>query len=64
MTEQYVLVQAAADFLRERIGDLPVVGIVLGSGLGDFTATLRDPVSIPYGEIPHWPASAVVGHAG
>ena len=64
MTEQYVLVQAAADFLRERIGELPVVGIVLGSGLGDFTATLRDPVSIPYGEIPHWPASAVVGHAG
>jgi purine-nucleoside phosphorylase len=64
MTEQYVLVQAAADFLRERVDDLPVVGIVLGSGLGDFTTTLRDPVSIPYGEIPHWPASAIVGHAG
>jgi len=64
MTDQYALVQAAADSLRGRVGDLPVVGIVLGSGLGDFTTTLRDAVSIPYGEIPHWPASAVVGHAG
>ena len=64
MTDQYALVQQAADFLGGRIGDLPVTGIVLGSGLGDFTAALRDAVSIPYTEIPHWPASAVVGHAG
>ena len=64
MTDQYARVQVATDFLRERIGVLPVVGIVLGSGLGDFTTTLRDPVTIPYGEIPHWPASAVAGHAG
>jgi purine-nucleoside phosphorylase len=64
MSEYYDLVQRAADFLRARVGDPPGVGIVLGSGLGDFTTTLRDPVSIPYGEIPHWPASAIVGHAG
>ena len=42
----------------------PDVAIVLGSGLGDFTARLADAVSIPYGEIPGWPASAVIGHAG
>jgi purine-nucleoside phosphorylase len=64
MTDQYALVQRAADFLRGRVGELPGIAIVLGSGLGDFAAALRDPVSIPYGEIPHWPASAVVGHAG
>jgi len=40
------------------------VAIVLGSGLGDFTQSLRDSVSISYTDIPHWPASAVVGHAG
>lgn len=40
------------------------VAIVLGSGLGDFTHSLQDSVSISYGDIPHWPASAVVGHAG
>jgi purine-nucleoside phosphorylase len=37
---------------------------VLGSGLGDFADTLLDAVATPYGEIPHWPASQVVGHAG
>ena len=64
MTDQYGLVQQAADFLRGRVGEMPGIGLVLGSGLGDFTAALRNPVSIPYGEIPHWPTSAVVGHAG
>jgi purine-nucleoside phosphorylase len=37
---------------------------VLGSGLGDFVSVLSDATSIPYSEIPEWPASAVVGHAG
>jgi len=40
------------------------LAIVLGSGLGDFTQSLQDSVSISYTDIPHWPASAVVGHAG
>jgi purine-nucleoside phosphorylase len=60
----YERVEQGASFLRERIGERPEVGIVLGSGLGDFAAGLTNAVSIPYGEIPHWPASAVVGHAG
>jgi purine-nucleoside phosphorylase len=64
MTDQHALVQRAADLLRARVGKVPEVGIVLGSGLGDFTAVLQEAVSIPYSEIPHWPASAVVGHAG
>jgi purine-nucleoside phosphorylase len=37
---------------------------VLGSGLGDFADRLGDAVSFPYGELPHWPASTVAGHAG
>ena len=64
MNDYYDLVRRAADFLRGPIGEIPDAGIVLGSGLGDFTDGLQDSVSIPYGEIPHWPASAVVGHAG
>jgi len=55
--------EAAAD-VKARIGATPDVAIVLGSGLGEFTSALRDAVSCAYGEIPHWPASAVVGHAG
>jgi purine-nucleoside phosphorylase len=58
------LIARAASFLRGRIGETPGVGIVLGSGLGDFAAGLADAASTPYGDIPHWPASAVVGHAG
>ncbi len=64
MTDDYVRVDAAAEFLRPRIGVPPEVAIVLGSGLGAFASSLEKAVSVPYGEIPNWPASAVVGHAG
>jgi purine-nucleoside phosphorylase len=40
------------------------IAIVLGSGLGDFTQSLQNSLSTLYTDIPHWPASAVVGHAG
>jgi len=57
-------VRAAADAIRQRTNAIPDVAIVLGSGLGDFAATLREAVAIPYTDIPNWPASTVVGHAG
>jgi purine-nucleoside phosphorylase len=38
--------------------------VVLGSGLGAFADALKDSTVIPYGELPNWPASRVVGHAG
>ena len=37
---------------------------MLGSGLGDFADHLGGAFTIPYGDIPHWPASRVMGHAG
>lgn len=54
----------AAAFLRGRLPVVPDVAVVLGSGLGDFADGLADAVVIPYGDIPHWPAATVVGHAG
>ena len=42
----------------------PVLGIILGSGLGNFAAQVEDAVSIPYAEIPHFPQSTVQGHSG
>jgi purine-nucleoside phosphorylase len=42
----------------------PRVGVVLGSGLGAFGDTLDGLTKVPYSEIPHMPASRVVGHAG
>jgi purine-nucleoside phosphorylase len=52
------------EFLRKRIPVPPVVGVILGSGLGDFAAAVEDRLEIPYGQIPGFPSSAVVGHAG
>jgi purine-nucleoside phosphorylase len=57
-------VKEAADYVRSRIGTVPDLAIVLGSGLGDFAGTLGDAVSMSYGDLPHWPASKVVGHDG
>ncbi|MFO0675019.1 MAG: purine-nucleoside phosphorylase [Polyangiaceae bacterium] len=50
--------------LRPRMPEAPRVGVVLGSGLGAFADALEGVVKIPYGEIPHFSASKVVGHAG
>jgi purine-nucleoside phosphorylase len=56
---------AAADAIRARIGAAdPVVGIVLGSGLGGLAARIADPVTIPFAEVPGFPSATVVGHAG
>ncbi len=60
----YAQVQQAVAELRARMIETPGVAIVLGSGLGDFADRLQHPTRIPYADIPHWPASAVVGHAG
>jgi purine-nucleoside phosphorylase len=60
----YDCVQRAAGTLRQLGIGTPDLGIVLGSGLGDFATRLTEAVAAPYGEIPGWPAAAVVGHAG
>jgi purine-nucleoside phosphorylase len=57
-------VEEAAAAVRSRCGALPETAVVLGSGLGGFADTLLDAVATPYGDLPHWPASTVVGHAG
>jgi len=60
----YEHVKEAADAVRARIRGVPDAAIVLGSGLGDFANTLANGVSMPYGDLPHWPASRVIGHEG
>ena len=51
-------------YLAERLPGTPVVGIVLGSGLGSFADDIEGRTEIPYAEIPGWPRSTAVGHAG
>ena len=56
--------QAAADYIRGRAGLRPAIAIILGSGLGNFASHVEDAIAIPFAEIPHFPHSTVVGHAG
>jgi purine-nucleoside phosphorylase len=56
--------QQTKTYLEERITVRASVAVVLGSGLGAFSDELTDRVEIPYGEIPGWPRSTAVGHAG
>jgi purine-nucleoside phosphorylase len=62
--DYYAKVTEAADAIRSRVRDVPRIAIVLGSGLGDFAGSLGNAVSMPYEELPHWPASRVIGHEG
>ena len=56
--------EETAGWLGSQIDSVPDIAIVLGSGLGDFADTLDGSRSWSYSDIPHWPASAVIGHAG
>ncbi len=56
-------IDGVARRLRERFGAAPDLGVVLGSGLGAFTATLEDATRAPYPEL-GLPGSGVAGHAG
>lgn len=60
----YDQVAAAADFVRGKSSVIPKIAVVLGSGLGDFASSLANAVSLPYEQIPQWPASNVIGHEG
>jgi purine-nucleoside phosphorylase len=56
--------EEAADYVRQHTDHQPRVGIVLGSGLGDFADSVENADIIPYSDIPNWPLSTVVGHQG
>jgi purine-nucleoside phosphorylase len=62
--DYYHKVKEAADAIRAKVPAVPQVAVVLGSGLSEFANALTDGVSIPYGELPHWPVSKVIGHEG
>ena len=57
-------VHAAAAHVKAHRDLAPKVGLVLGSGLGDYADTLADPLRLPYEHVPGMPRSRVEGHAG
>jgi purine-nucleoside phosphorylase len=64
MTDDFTKAGAAAKFLLSQTALLPKIGLVLGSGLGGFADELSDATRIPYTNIPFFPRSTAVGHAG
>jgi len=58
----------AADVVRARLqaagAPTPTLGVILGTGLGDFAQTLESRVVVPYADIPDFPRSTVESHAG
>lgn len=59
-----VHIAEAADYITSRTQLKPQVGLILGSGLGILGDNLKNAVTIPYEDIPHFPISTVEGHAG
>lgn len=57
-------IDAAAEYILTKIPRRPRIGLVLGSGLGDFADTLTNAIRIPFAEIPGFPQPTVEGHAG
>ena len=58
------MIQAAADYIQSKMKVKPRIGVVLGSGLGAFAEEVEVATEIQYSEIPGWPQSTAVGHAG
>jgi purine-nucleoside phosphorylase len=57
-------IEEARAFVAARAALRPEVGIVLGTGLGQFVSAMKDAVAIPYADIPHFPHTKVESHAG
>jgi purine-nucleoside phosphorylase len=67
--DEFTRAEQAAAYVRTKLDThpnlgVPKIAIVLGSGLGDFADDLKDSVAVPYSEIPHFPQSTAIGHAG
>jgi len=62
--EQFRLKPEAAGAIRKTCPREPRIGVVLGSGLGEFADAVADAAVIPYADIPHFKVAGVAGHAG
>ena len=63
-TDLFTRAESAAAFVKSQTALRPEIGLVLGSGLGAFADDLEDAARIPYAQIPTFPHSTAIGHAG
>jgi purine-nucleoside phosphorylase len=62
--DQFTVATQALAHISSKTSLKPTLGIILGSGLGNFASSVENPTIIPYDEIPGWPLSTVEGHSG
>ena len=62
--DTFLFAEEAARAIAAKCALRSKIAVVLGSGLGDFAEELHEGTRIPYGEIPHFPVSTAIGHAG
>lgn len=64
MSDMKTNVQETVTYMKNLgVGEVDF-GLILGSGLGELADDIRNPLIIPYDQLPHFPVSTVVGHAG
>ena len=64
MTDLFQQTEQAVNYITARCSSHPKIAIVLGSGLGEFADEAAGSVKIAYADIPRFPLSTAVGHAG
>jgi purine-nucleoside phosphorylase len=64
MTTAYNQLAEATAYLKKYTSNNPKIGVVLGSGLGNFVAEIKVDQEVAYEDIPHFPVSTVEGHHG
>jgi purine-nucleoside phosphorylase len=58
------MIDEAVSVIKDRTKQIPAVGLILGTGLGDLAESVKPALIIPYPEIPYWPKSTIQGHKG
>lgn len=57
-------IHETADYIRGEVGDMPLIGVILGTGLGDLVSHIDKKKELDYHNIPNFPVSTVEGHSG
>ncbi len=57
-------IKETAAFIKDKVGDVPHIGVILGTGLGDLVNHIEIKFELNYADIPNFPVSTVEGHSG
>ena len=57
-------INETAEFIRAEVGEMPKIGVILGTGLGDLVNHIEVSKELDYHNIPNFPVSTVEGHSG